>query len=516
MNIFSRETGQALGTAISHVGGQVGADIDRHNTAAWIGHGAATYSSLYGDLTQQWNELAAKSDPNDTSIAQGFKEKVLGPSIENFQKGFEGAPDDAQKWALTRADEMRQHFFTKMTADMGTRAGAAVHQNLVNKERIDSITAQNDPSSLSHIVDTINADVGAMIASTPNLTAAQAAHVQGEIVPKMTQRIAQSAFDGMAQRDPAAALSALDHGDFNKYADAVTQAQWRKYAEAQQKVQAADQRRERLEAAQQLKEDSAARSEEYRTKMYDVNTGRILRVQPRLNQQIVQDMNNGLLTRADGTSLIRWNQQQYEAQVREDKISAEGPPARNDEKVLADLRQRVGDPDKPTTRQEVGDAMAAGKLTTKDAHDLAWRVGQDEASWQAIQRPFKQQFANVKSLAMNSVTSMVKYLPPDEQLARLNQVEADAQRIVREAYASRDRQLMRDVLDPKSSKWAFREAMTQITGNPRGSIAEKAEAMRRGPAAGDVQNGFRFNGGNPADQKNWTKVEPSLADQIPQ
>src|SRR5205807_5972801 len=73
--------GRGLGAALRPVGEQLDkmvADSERHTTFAQISHGAALYSSLYGDLTAQWNQTAAKADPNDTSIMQGFREHVLG------------------------------------------------------------------------------------------------------------------------------------------------------------------------------------------------------------------------------------------------------------------------------------------------------------------------------------------------------------------------------------------------------------------------------------------------------
>lgn len=475
-NIFAREAGQALGTAISHVGGQIGAELDRHNAAQWIGHGAATYSSLHADLTQQWNHLASQADPNDTSIAQGFQEKILGPSLEKFQKAFEGAPGKAQQWALTRTDEMRQHFFTKMTADMGTRAGIAVHKNINDLERNYSVTVANDPSTLSHIIETIDTDIKALV-DRPYLTATDAARITQDIVPKLKQRIAQSAFDGMAQREPNAAIAALDHGDFNEYADQVTQAQWRKYAEGQHKIQKQDEREDRLQSERDFKESSAARREDYLSRMSDQNTGRILRVQPRLNQQINRDVEQGLMSRADANFLIRWNEYQYNQQLREDKAAAEGPPARNNEAVLADLRKRVGDPDNPTTRQELSDALAGGQLTSKAAHDLAWRVGQSDAGWQAIQRSFKPQWENAKHIFTNAPQSIGLYMDPEKALAVLNEAEGDAQKILRDAYARKDD--MRPYLDPNSPQWALKEAMSRLTGSPKKVIGEQAQEVRR-------------------------------------
>lgn len=475
-NIYAREAGQELGGAISKVGGQVGAEIDRHNTMAQIGHGAATYSSLWSDLTQQWNELASKSDPNDTSIQQGFKEKVLEPSLEKFQQAFDGATDKAQEWALQRADSMRQHFSEKTSADMGIRAGAAVQKNVGDLERNYSNGVMADPTSLGHVAESIKTDVKAMVQASPYITAAEAARIQNEVVPKVTKQVAQAAFDGLAQRDPKEALRQLDHGDFNDYADGTTQATWRRYAEAQDKVQTADAKRDALAAKVQFKEDSADHAEEYRQQMYNPDTGRILNVNPKLNQRILQDAQ---LTKADKNFLILWNETQYKAQVAKDKADAEGAPVVSNAKVLADLRKRVGDPDQGTTRQEVLDAQAAGQLSIKDAHDTMWRVGQQDAAFQAMQRPFKAQFAKIQSLAFNSMTSTLKYLPAEEQSARLNQVEADAQRIVRNAYASRDPNLMREVLDPQSPKWAFREALHSITGaTPAAGLKEQADAVR--------------------------------------
>src|SRR4029077_19101524 len=106
------------------------------------------------------NEPVSKSDPNDTSIMQGFKEKVLEPGIERFNQAFEGAPAKAQQWALTRTNQLREHFSEKMSADMGTRAGQAVHQNLATLERNYSNTVMNDPSSLPHVAESIKGDVG--------------------------------------------------------------------------------------------------------------------------------------------------------------------------------------------------------------------------------------------------------------------------------------------------------------------------------------------------------------------
>jgi hypothetical protein len=522
INRFGREAGAALGGAVSRAGGQIGAEIDRHNTAVAIGQLAVIHSTRYADALQLWNKTINEADPNMApAIMQGFREKVLEQSREAYLKAAEGMPEGAQRFALSKADSFEQEMTKTMIADVARKSGEATVKNINDTFRAKSNIVGNNPEQLQVQADELESDMKLQIASHPYMTPEGVTQLHAHI-ETMKTRLAQSAFDAMAHRSPNAAISALDHGDFNQYSDEVTRSQWRRYAEGQAKIQKQDERQDKLQADADFKEASATKREEYINKMYDQNSGRVLPVQSRLNQRINQDVQNGVLSRADGNFLIRWNEQQYNAQVRQDKIAAAGPPLRSDPKVLDDLRKRVGDPDQPTTRQEVSDIMAAGKLTTKDAHDLAWRVGQTDAAWQAMQRPFQAQFLNFKHVMMNSLTSLVKYMEPEQQIEKFNQVEADAQRIVKAAYDSRDKQLMRDVLDPKSSKWAFKEAMSTLTTTqPAASVAAQAQAIRSAvlPETNEVRQGWQYTGPNndakaAAKPENWKKVEVT-ADTIP-
>src|SRR6267143_2241172 len=246
-NRFARETGQALGRGVSAALRPVGQaldkmvdDAERHTTFAQISHGAALYSSLYGDLTSQWSQVANKSDPNDTSVMQGFREHVLGPSLEKFQQGFEGASPEAQRWAQSRANELSTHFATKMMADMGTRAAAAVHKNMGDLERNYSNIVLNDPSALPHLAQSVQADVGAMLEASPTISPADAARVQADLVPKILTTLAKTAGYGMANANPQAAISAVNEGKFAKYLDAAGKEQVINYAERQRRAQQAD------------------------------------------------------------------------------------------------------------------------------------------------------------------------------------------------------------------------------------------------------------------------------------
>jgi hypothetical protein len=251
---------------------------------------------------------------------------------------------------------------------------------------------------------------------------------------------------------------------------------WRKYAEQQQRVQNQDAKQDALAAKQEARQNSADKSEEYRMQMYDVNSGRILRTNPKLNQQILQDTT---ILPADKTALIRWNETQYQAQLREDKQTADGLPSISNQKILSDMRDRVGSTTDPTTRQEVVDATSAGMLTSKDAHDMMWRVGQSDKAWQAVQRPFTDQFRDFKHTMLTSMTSTLKYLPPEAQMQKLNDIESDAQRLLRDAYQKRDTPLIRQMLDKNSPQWVLRTAAQSLSSSPSSSIQQQADEMRR-------------------------------------
>lgn len=476
-NIFAREAGAAIGRGIGAIGAPLQNMADRaedHLASQMIGHGAATSATLWANLTADINNTMGKADPNDMSVGQGLKEKNIEPALQNFQKQFESAPKKAQDWALSTVDRMRGHFYKTIAADDMTRASVAVEQNIKNTYLGLSAAASNNPAGLPDVVEQLRLNANALIASHA-IGPAERGRLDAE-VEKMNTRLAQAAFDNEAQANPSAALAKLDRGDYNKYADGVTQAQWRKYAQGQQKTQDMDAKRDRQEALIERREASTDRAEEIRQGMYDPLSGRILRVNPKLNQSIINDPK---LLPKDKSSLILWNETQYKRQQQEDKANAVGVKPKDDPQALADARKRVGDPDNPLTRQELTDLMGAEKLTSKTAHDLSWRIGQADAGWNAVQRPFKQMFAKVERDAMTSLYSVVKHMEPQQARERINDVETEAQRILRDAYARKED--MRPYLDPKSPQYVLGPATTgALFGNPAAALKSEADKIRGG------------------------------------
>lgn len=203
------------GEAVSSVGDQIGRNIgstirDAGNVAVdyaqhqEISHGAAAYAGLNDQLTQAWNQTAKTADPNDPSVAQKFREQTLEPALEKFGQGF--LTEGGQKWAETRVDALRNHMFEKTAADMGTLAGDAVSVNVKTMANSMSNTAMTDPSSVPHLLDSIDSSVGAMVDSSPNIKGVVAQGAKIKLTETMREAIVKAGAIGAIQKasDPEA------------------------------------------------------------------------------------------------------------------------------------------------------------------------------------------------------------------------------------------------------------------------------------------------------------------------
>src|SRR5262252_1873306 len=70
---FGNRTAQEIGGAIRDAG-DAAAQYVAHRE---ISQGIATYAQMQDDLTNKWNDIAKKADPNDPSVRQEFIEKTL-------------------------------------------------------------------------------------------------------------------------------------------------------------------------------------------------------------------------------------------------------------------------------------------------------------------------------------------------------------------------------------------------------------------------------------------------------
>lgn len=212
---YDRQIGEDFGRTISQVGSQIGQAVERHQTQAEISHGGSAFAQGWNDLTTQWNTLAQRSDPNDTSVAQGFTEKVFDPWAEKFVDAFN--TDGGRQWAEERVNSLRMHFADKMSADMSTRAGDALVQNTANVAQQTMGMVHADPTALpdalKYIDDYWN---GLTTYHHGNLTADQVSKYS-IAVDKIKSEVAKAAIQGMAETNPDEALKDLHSGQFDKY-----------------------------------------------------------------------------------------------------------------------------------------------------------------------------------------------------------------------------------------------------------------------------------------------------------
>ncbi len=170
--------------------------------------------------------------------------------------------------------------------------------------------------------------------------------------------------------------------------------------------------------------------------------------------------------------------------------------------MLSDMRQRVNSVDNPLSRQEVMDALSGEQITRKSATDLMWRVGQEDAAWKSVTRPFDHQFATVKHAILSSLIGQTK---PEATAQRVNDMEADAMRKLRKLYDAKDTEGLKAALDPTDKRYILGpQAVSAAKGDPKADMTQDANTVRQEARKGTL---------NPA--KRYTSEEEIRAAKVP-
>src|SRR6266567_766931 len=348
---YYHQIGAEAGSAIRETGDMAVRYMDHQQISA----GAAGYSTLFDQKTQEWNDLAKNADPNDPTVAQKFREENLEPAFEEFRKQF--STERSQQWAEGRIESLRNHFTQKTSADMSTLAGHALDVNITQMATRLSNSVYRDPTGLNAALEAVDSAGAEMIKTSPNLKAEHASKVQEEVIEKIKKQIVQSAAVGAVRTNPDAGLKLAQDPTYAKYISGREMDQLTKEAQSVDRNNRAWSKYE----DQQKKQDQQRASDDA-----------VVDIRARLDngQRIPRDAiwNNDTLTRHDKEHLVTIMDQR-----------ARGAAAQDDPQTKQGFIDRFIDPTTTQpTKSEILRAEAEERLSTKTGSILRQWVDADE------------------------------------------------------------------------------------------------------------------------------------------
>lgn len=385
-----------------------------------ISAGAKTFAEMQSNLTQKWNEIAKNADPNDPSVAKKFREEVVAPALESWQGGFN--TENSQRFAEQKVESLRTEMFHKTSADMSTLAGIAVRKNITDSTTAMSNTAITDPSAVPSLLAGVDHSVSAIVGSSPNMSAIDAARVNAEVATAAKAAIVKAGAVGAIAKaaDPEAAATEWT----KKYPDYINGAEAQALAaNARQQIRARNydfetNRRRAKEIAQDKSNEATAQ--------YIVD---IRSQDPKLaNDPTAQKvLNDPSLTKVDKTNLLNLIDRQLkpETDARLSQQTFVG--------LLRDLRSPDADPDK--VMQKAWDARLTdpgkpGSMSEKDFNQFrAEVVARKTPEGAALEHDrnlfFKQYAGAIAGRAYDPVVGSPKLYAAEMDARR---VEADLRR----------------------------------------------------------------------------------------
>lgn len=354
------DTGRRVASTINELGDMAVKYEDHREISA----GAATFAQMQFNLTQQWNETAKNSDPNDPSVAAKFREETVEPALDQFKAGFN--TERSQQFAEQKADALRNHMFEKTAADQSTLAGIAVKKNINDQATSLSNTAITDPSAVPSLLAGVDHSIKEMVSSSPTLTPSDAARASVELSDATKKAIVHSGAVGAIQKSGNPEATADDW--IKKYPDYISGTDAKTLAgNARQQIRANNYDTELT--TRRLKQAGIERSNEA-TAQYLIQ---VRSQDPKLaNDPTAKTiLNDPTLTKTDKNNLLNLIDRQLkpETDARQSSQSFVG--------LLRELRAPDADPDK--VMQKAWDARLAdpgkpGSLSEKDFNQFRAEV----------------------------------------------------------------------------------------------------------------------------------------------
>lgn len=364
---FYNHAGDALnatGARVASTIKDVGNVVEDYETHREVSAGSKTFADMQLGLTQKWEDMLKTADPNNPGTAATFRETVLEPALEKFKSSFQ--TERAQNWAEAKAESLRQHMDGKTAADMSTMAGIAVQDNLHKATSAMSNTAILDPSSVPHLLADAEHTIGGVIASSPNLSATDAARVRTEISTQTKAAIIKAGAIGAIQKSSNPEATADEWT--RKYPEYINGDEARALAgNARQQIRA---RNYDYETARRRQKELAQDKSSELTQQYLID---VRSKDPRIasDPTAVKILNDPNLTKTDKNNLLNYVDRQMKPET-DSRISQQTFVG-----LLRDMRDPNADPDK--IMQKAWDARLTdpgkpGSLTEHDFNQLRGEI----------------------------------------------------------------------------------------------------------------------------------------------
>lgn len=439
----------------------IGDVVEKHYAQKDAADLAKQGADAFANLTQNWNETAASSDPNNPDTAEKWRQDALEPALEKI--GADVASKHGEEAAQRLRDSLRMHFTEKTVADQGTLAGLAVQSNLEQASNSLSNAVRSDPSSLNAAIGILDSAITSQVKSH-GLDAVTATRIRTELFNKSANGIAESALFGLAETNPEAAQKALDAGTFDKYFSSSQMLAARKYVETQSK----------LVNTLEVKQNKEAADSEMAT-----------------IQNTTIDPKNGELTIPKDyfSNVAQWAQRWARKPGAGETVAEKsrtaiqfgrsimdelerGKPAVDDPHTVEDFRQRVtlgqGDPN-ALTEEEVIQARANGMLSDRSYSFYKGAVSSlaKDPALRSAQRDFNTFLKGIKSSITNSNILMGTNDPTgDKQFLAFSQ---DAQAQFDSAYQKGGMAEARKLLDRNNPNSLWQQSARYQT-NQKGAM----------------------------------------------
>ena len=352
--IAGQEKAAAIGQGVRAA--RQGLDVvEQHVAQSETSKLSADFATAQAELTTQWNETARKADPNDHEVADRFLREVVTPRLEGI--GGDLLSPQAQAMYQKASAGLKADLFQKTMADQATLAGNAAIVNLDTVKNQLSQTVRVDPSSFKSAITMANLTTEGLVQAY-GLSRDKALQLGMPI----REEIAKSAFIGMADKNPAEAMAALNRGEFSDYFDGTTAKTMQNYAEQQQHAALADAKAAEAEQRRQEKDRFDAASAAVSASVIDPQSGD-MRIPPDYFKTVAS---LAQMPQADGGQIRAMISAGHA--VMEDQ--AKGVPVMTDPNVYENFAQRMLLPSTDPNALTARDVYAARTQRHISDHDM--------------------------------------------------------------------------------------------------------------------------------------------------